>query len=71
MADIDGTNDNDDLIGDALGESADADDLQPDVDPRDLGDQVDPSTVEGGHVGGTSSRSGSRSRCSAPTSTTR
>ncbi len=52
MADIDGTNDNDDLIGDALGESADADDLQPDVDPRDLGDQVDPSTVEGGHVGG-------------------
>ena len=52
MADIDGTNDNDDLIGDALGETPDPDALQPDVDPDDLGEPVDPSTIEGGHVGG-------------------
>jgi DNA gyrase subunit A len=38
----------DDVIGDALGESSDPDD---DAD-EDIGDPIDPSQVEGGHVGG-------------------
>ena len=38
----------DDVVGDALGESSDPDD---DAD-EDIGEPIDPSQVEGGHVGG-------------------
>jgi DNA gyrase subunit A len=38
----------DDVIGDALGESSDPDDDEDD----DIGEPIDPSQVEGGHVGG-------------------
>jgi hypothetical protein len=47
VADIDDTNGNEDLIGDALGESG-----EPDEPDEDLGEAVDPASVEGGHVGG-------------------
>ncbi len=42
----------DDVIGDALGETPDPNDMEPDVDPDDLGDPIDPTTIEGGHVAG-------------------
>jgi len=37
-----------DVVGDALGESSDPDD----GDDEDIGEPIDPATVEGGHVGG-------------------
>jgi DNA gyrase subunit A len=48
--DDDSTLDRDNLIGDALGENPDPDDA--DLSADDLGEPVDPATIEGGHVGG-------------------
>jgi len=45
----DSTLDRNNLIGDALGDNPDPDD---DLSADDLGEPVDPATIEGGHVGG-------------------